>query len=520
MNEDRTYNPTVFRNRDPTDTRWGACRDHIVNLLRSITINRNGRDISVFEIIKTILGMEHVSKVFIEGSMVKYVYDKLCLGISEDKLVRPGDIDLHIDFEGSWSNFINPALERIQNEYKRISDEEAIIKTEKKAMMRTSMSFNDVQDMFEHKLREIEEQRQSIPSPESVISELLSLRTFPVDYGFKNNIIEKVDMGAAASFNLINQGDIPWKPNPELELTLTDLKNKKEFGHTFREGFIVTDIPKLVLSMEGQNLKYMPVSEVEPMMSVEGVNLDKNYTNIIFTDVDNIRYDCSGFVKAYELYLRYRSATDIRNSPDNPLVKFKDLDCLNGIESSISNFNEPKILTTDECNDFICRFIMLISSKHQSDVVIIMFTKLKNAISTVYNVDEKNIELYLMMCSAVCIPAGLSQRINWDGTHAEIQRAKDHATRDASFILGQLFELGPLQQRVFATIIMKNIKPSERKKPDGRGSGDMKKRQTHRKKRRNTRKKRRKTRNKRRKTRNNKRKKGKSMHRVKRTKHK
>ena len=82
------------------------CKILLLQELRNITIKRMGNTISVYDIITTILEDPKIHSVFCEGSFVMYVFNKLCKNHSEHKLVKPGDIDLHIDYHGSWYSYI------------------------------------------------------------------------------------------------------------------------------------------------------------------------------------------------------------------------------------------------------------------------------------------------------------------------------------------------------------------------------------------------------------------------------
>ena len=111
------------------------CEELLIQELSNISIQRAGNTISIYDVIKNILEDSKVESVFCEGSFVMYIFNKICKNHSEHRLIKPGDIDLHIDYQGSWYEFIGSKDHRdIQNKITNLSQRRKDILLERRLM--------------------------------------------------------------------------------------------------------------------------------------------------------------------------------------------------------------------------------------------------------------------------------------------------------------------------------------------------------------------------------------------------
>ena len=562
------FQSTAAKQQDIADN----CTNKIVEVLDMITVNRNNQIISVYQIIEEILKMKNVSKLFIEGSSVMYMYDKFCQGKPDNELVRPGDIDLHVEYEGDWTNFTTSndksELDRISQIETRLAE---LIAREKEILAEKTIAAETLTrsewKSYHHSITPIlveihNEKTELIPGlvgRESRISEMLGLRsdsnirsfaitvdmpwlsdapanaatmglpplqnnapsfnpgaesfvptgahaeaspkapTPETNEPFKMSVAAATFTPAAEKFkaakkkytsyisksidlDIQGKGGINWKSNPQVELTVIDQITKEKYKNNIKNGFIVSDIPKLNFT-RGEVLK---IHRSAPPPQLEFENVSSNYTGISFTDPDGDLYKCNNFIKAFELYLRYKSSTSLGELSDNPLIKFSQpnnehhqLKCLQDLPEEIANWKGNEI-TLSECNKFLCGLIILISSKHEEDTIKTMLHKLKvMLINTYRNVDIHNTEMqittYFLTCCVPCMTTGLCKR---EDCGNNIDRISAHISE----ILKEVFDLGKIHQTVFKNKVKRYITDSDiLVRKDGYATGKKRKRQTRKK---------------------------------------
>ena len=467
----RMFEKPEYKQRDVDE----ACNNKIIRLLQTIKIRRKGSDLTLYETIEGLMNIENVTKVFMEGSSVIYMYNKFCLGKPDSDLVRPGDIDLHVDYKGGWGEF-TISDDKSESDRKRderiaaLNERRKAIPLEKKQLLSEGvMSFDQINKKFQEELNAIDREKEVLLSPkaeETAISKLLDLRGS--DVALKQFDVGTVNISTAVEFDLVEKGGINWKSKPQLELTVTDVNSKETYGATIRKGFVVSDIPKL----------YFTKGSFAGELRVQFENATSNYTGITFSDSDNTLFTCSSFIKAFELYLRYKDTSSLEQMSDNPLVKFNELPCLRALQEQIGSWTGNEIALSD-CNEFLCGLLTLISSKHEEDTIKNMLDKLKIVLlntyrNTVAAASDTQISTYMLMCCVPCMTAGFCKR-------EDCGNKADEISGRIFELLKHVFSLGPIQQTVFRKMVKQNVDSFVVRK-GGYGSGKKRKRHTRKRK--------------------------------------
>ena len=478
-------NKPEYKQRDIDE----ACKNKIIRLLHMISITRNDKDIRLYEIIETLMDMEKASSIFIEGSSVIYMYDKFCLEKPDNELIRPGDIDLHVDYKGNWAEFITPPIKDKRDiEEKRKVDErlDAIVAREKeinKIKQQEKGNWQDINKKYQPVLNELAAEKAKLLDPSSSgskISRMLALRGSDISLR-KGKTIANVDISKTIGFDMVEKGGINWKSNPEVELTIVDVNSKEMYKAFDKEGFIVSGIPKL----------HFTKGPYAGELRVHFENVTSNYTGINFAGSDAELVEkgakpdpCTSFIKAFELYLRYKDESSLEQLPDNPLMKFNRLPCLADLPETISNWDGKEIALSN-CNKFLCGLLTLISTKHEEDTIKNMVNKVRILLVNTYRnsmvgASETQISLYILMCCCTCITAGFCER-------EDCGNKADDITGRILEILKDAFSLGPIQQVAFRRVIKQNVDGFVVRK-GGYGRGKKRKRHTRKKRRKATKK--------------------------------
>ena len=439
------------------------CETMLLEELRNITIERMGSPISVHDIIVTILQDEKVDSVFCEGSFVMYAFNKICKRHSEHRLVKPGDIDLHIDYNGSWFDFIGAIDHReTRSKITELSDKRQAILRERRDM--------DFQKSQSHKVDEFKRitndisrlTSQDVAGIDTPITQLLSLKSSDVN-AQPFNIAPKqaVDSMAAAvspqlqkrtmrellelynpqlqakpadkgsqrtitvatsiEFPLLSKGTLNWKANPSLELTVSDIDAKKRYHDDMRPGYVVENIPKLYFALGPGGLR------------ITGENLYDNYTDISLSASERGDTSCASLIKAYELYLRYMvvpsGKTYGEHVPIDPLrsaLMFHNLECLKSISDDVDKWeeatNNEKELDEEDLNEFICGILKKIGNKHYSsqETTQRMLAQLRESLYHLMRGNfrykapdiENKFDPYLIDCMVQCLASGMYSKLN------------------------------------------------------------------------------------------------------------
>ena len=107
----------------------------MIRELQTISIQRGGKIITLYDIIMMILNEDKVDSIFCEGSLVIYMFNKICKGYTDDRLIKPGDVDLHVDYHGSWYDFLGSNNHsEIQTRIKTLGDKKDAIQKERRDM--------------------------------------------------------------------------------------------------------------------------------------------------------------------------------------------------------------------------------------------------------------------------------------------------------------------------------------------------------------------------------------------------
>ena len=435
------------------------CENVLLEELAKIRISRMNRTISVYQVIETILQDPKVESVFCEGSFVMYAFNKLCRNHSEDRLVRPGDIDLHIDYHGSWYDFAGKKdVADVQARWKELADRKQEIQRERQAITRATgfeASQKHRTDEFEQITSQFQDlQNQDVQDITTPVGELLGLRS--EDYEVKpfdsfkppevaeepltpaqSQWLKKASMrellegygqglqaesadaahqqgmtigiGSSAEFPLLHTGTMRWKAKPSLELTLINVDTDAE--HRDMPGYVVENIPKFYFTTGPGGLR------------VTGENLYTSYTDISLGVSETGEASCKSLIKAYELYLRYiaipSGKTYGEHTPIDPLRSasmFDGLECIRNIAANIDAWNAGAH-GDGKLNEFICGILKKIGNKHASSYETIkkMLVLLKDSL---YHLMQRNFgyteadikgkfDPYLIACMTQCLSVGI-----------------------------------------------------------------------------------------------------------------
>ena len=433
------------------------CEKMLLEELNRIRITRMNSVISVYQVIETILQDPKVESVFCEGSFVMYAFNKLCRNHSEDRLVRPGDIDLHIDYHGSWYDFTGKKdMEGIQALWKHLGDVKKEIRLE-----RRDMDFETSQKHRVDELRQVDAQLQQLQNQDvedvtTPIGELLSLKSpdlevKPFDMIIPPTVSEPpltpgqskwletanmrellrgygqasqtklpddqsqrsatVSIGSSVEFPLLHTGTIKWKASPSLELTLTNIDAAAASQDDKRSGYVVEGIPKFYFTMGPNGLR------------ITGENLYDNYTGISLGVSERGEVSCGSLIKAYELYLRYMAVpagkTYGEHVPIDPLrsaFMFDNLDCIRDIAIDIDAW-KPENYREGDLNEFICGILKKIGNKHASSyetierMLVLLKDSLHHLMRRNFGYKESDIQdkfdPYLVACMTQCLSSGI-----------------------------------------------------------------------------------------------------------------
>ena len=434
------------------------CERALLEELSNISIERMGNAISVYNVIEAILQDPKVESVFCEGSFVMYAFNKLCKNHSENRLIKPGDIDLHIDYHGSWYDFTGARDHReTQSRIADLSDRKKSIMSERRDMdfqesqlhrrdelneiandirRLTTQNIQDINtpitqllDLKSHDLEvkpfniapqqsvkamtEIESQEiRKIPLRKILDLYNPTLHVKPVDTGSHRTI----NLATTVEFPLLHRGTLQWKRGPSLELTITNIDAKAEYQDDMKPGYVVENIPKLFFTLDENGLH------------ITGENLYDNYTDISLSASERGVTSCASLVKAYEIYLRYmvipEGKTYSEHVPIDPIrsaLMFHKLKCIQDIPNDIDAW-EKGANDEGELNEFICGILKKIGNKHYSSYETIqkMLMLLKESLHHLAkrNFDYKEGDIegklnpYLIACMIQCLTRGIYGRFN------------------------------------------------------------------------------------------------------------
>ncbi len=463
-----TFRTEASKQKDKAD----ECASKMIKLFYTITVNRNGERIHLYDIIDALLQVKGVSKVFIEGSSVLYLYNKFCLGKPENELIRPGDIDLHVDFAGSWGDFTTVGgdkkdIDARQDELRARRKE---IDVEKKHLMNEkNVPYDQVQKQYQPEIDAIHHEnielnaKKAAVFPPTDIAKLLDLRNPNIVLRSRSIMVPgtTVDISKTMDLGMADKGEINWKSNPQVELTVTDLIANDKYKDYIKPGFVVSDIPKLNITLGG--------FAGEPRFAFE--NVTSNYTGITLEYPPDEMPECKNFIKAFELYLRYNDISAFTEPSNNPLIKFNKLPCLQVLQNEISDWKNVGISTS---SDFLCGLVTLISSKHEEDTIITMLKKLKAILIDTYknaqsdSTESQIIQYYIAFCPP-CMSTGLCEREDCGNNPHKI-------AEQISKILKEVFDLSPSQENHFLRQAQNIVTQLIRK--DGYARGKKRRRQT------------------------------------------
>ena len=433
------------------------CENKLLEELNRIRIARMGNVISVYQVIEAILQDPKVESVFCEGSFVMYAFNKLCRNHSEDRLVRPGDIDLHVDYHGSWYDFTGKKdMERIQALWKHLGDVKKEIKLERRNMDFEASQKHRVDEFKQIDAQLQELQNQDVEEVTTPIGELLSLKSSdlevkPFDMIIPSTVAEPpltpgqsnwlktantrellegygqalqkkptdaasqgsatVSIGSSVEFPLLHTGTMKWKANPSLELTLTNIDAAAASRDDKRSGYVVEGIPKFYFTMGPNGLR------------ITGENLYDNYTGISLDVSERGEVSCGSLIKAYELYLRYMvvpaGKTYGEHVPIDPLrsaFMFDRLDCIRDIATNIDAWN-PENYREGDLNEFICGLLKKIGNKHASSyetiqrMLMLIRDSLHYLMQRNFGYTDSDIQNkfdpYLKACMIQCLSSGI-----------------------------------------------------------------------------------------------------------------
>ena len=445
----------MIRSRKPL---LANCERALLEELSNISIERMGNVISVYNVIEAILQDPKVESVFCEGSFVMYAFNKLCKNHSENRLIKPGDIDLHIDYHGSWYDFTGA------RDHRETQSHIADLSSRKKSIMseRRDMDFQESQLHRRDELNEIANDirrltTQNIQDINTPITQLLdlksqdlevkpfniapqqtvkamtevesqeirkiplrklldlynpSLHVKPVDTGSHRTI----NVATTVEFPLLHTGTFQWKRGPSLELTITNIDAKAEYQDDMKPGYVVENIPKFFFTLEGGRLH------------ITGENLYDNYTDISLSASERGATSCASLIKAYEIYLRYMAIPEGKtyreHVPIDPIrsaLMFHKLKCIKDIPSDIDAW-EKGANDESELNEFICGILKKIGNKHYSShetiqkMLILLKESLQQLAERNFNYKEGDLEgklnRYLIACMVQCLTTGIYGRFN------------------------------------------------------------------------------------------------------------